>query len=245
MRLLAVLDIKNGLVVRGIAGRREQYRPVVSNITSSAQPLEVARAFRRHFDLTELYVADLDAIACRPPAVDIYAALQADGFRLWVDCGVRDGPEAQVLAADGVERIVAGLETLTGPAALRRLCEEHGDRIVFSLDLKGGKPLPGSGEWNAAEASAIAGQAVACGVRRLIVLDLARVGLAEGTGTEELCGRLITEYPEVQVLAGGGVRGPADLLRLRRSGVAGALVASALHDGRLTREDLKEPSNHV
>ncbi|HKB34931.1 MAG TPA: HisA/HisF-related TIM barrel protein, partial [Gemmataceae bacterium] len=66
------------------------------------------------------------------------------------------------------------------------------------------------------------------------------VGAGSGTGTEELCRWLAEAYPGVEVAAGGGVHGPDDLRRLRTCGVRAVLVASALHDGRLTRTDLAE-----
>jgi phosphoribosylformimino-5-aminoimidazole carboxamide ribotide isomerase len=71
------------------------------------------------------------------------------------------------------------------------------------------------------------------GISRLIVLDLARVGGGAGTGTDDLCRHIASTYPQVEVIAGGGVAGPADLGRLASAGVRGVLVASALHDGRL------------
>jgi phosphoribosylformimino-5-aminoimidazole carboxamide ribotide isomerase len=83
-------------------------------------------------------------------------------------------------------------------------------------------------------------QAVALGVRRVLILDLARVGVGEGTGTEALCARVTATFPHVEVSAGGGVRGIDELHRLHQSGVQNVLVASALHDGRLTAEDVRD-----
>jgi phosphoribosylformimino-5-aminoimidazole carboxamide ribotide isomerase len=240
MRIIPVLDLLGGLVVRGVAGRRHEYRPVVSRLTPSAEPLAVARAFRDHFGLTDLYLADLDAIAGAPAALATYAALHADGFRLWVDAGIRRAEDARPIASATVEGVVAGLETLHGPDALSALCEHYGsERVIFSLDLKGGLPLGEVAAWQAADAWAVAARAVGCGVRRLIVLDLARVGAGEGLGTEALCARLARACPQVEIIAGGGVRDAANLRRLKGCGVRGVLVASALHDGRLTRADLE------
>jgi phosphoribosylformimino-5-aminoimidazole carboxamide ribotide isomerase len=234
MQLLPVLDLKGGLVVRGVGGRRQEYQPVVSKLTSSALPLDVARAFREHFGLTRLYVADLDAIAGSQAALPIYTALQADGFSLWVDAGIRTAADAVPLQTAGVEGIIAGLETLSGPAALAELCQQVGkERVIFSLDLNAGEPLTSSAEWGNKEIWSIVQNATACGVQRLIVLDLVRVGVGGGTGTEELCRRLVREYPSLEVIAGGGIRDAEDLRRLEACGVQGALVASALHDGRL------------
>jgi HisA/HisF family protein len=237
MRILPVLDLQNGLVVRGVGGRRQEYRPIVSRLTSSSKPLDVALAFRSHFGFQELYLADLDAIAGRPPAWDVYAGLRGAGFHLNVDAGVRTTADAKPLAGAGIEGIVAGLETIAGPEVVRDLCRELGsDRILFSLDLKEGRPLGKLAAWHMTEAWPIVERAVHLGVQRVIVLDLARVGGHGGTGTEEFCTRLAGEFPGVEVLAGGGVRDENDLVRLRQAGVKGVLVASALHAGRLRRE---------
>jgi phosphoribosylformimino-5-aminoimidazole carboxamide ribotide isomerase len=240
MRVVPVLDLKDGMVVRGIGGRRDEYRPVVSRLTASARPLDIARAFRDHFGLTDLALADLDAIAGQPPALGVYTALRSDGFSLWVDAGLRHAADAEPLAAAGVEGIVAGLETLAGPSALAELAQRVGaGRVLFSLDLRAGRPLGDPSAWQTGDAVAVADRAVACGVRRLIILDLTRVGGSGGTGTEGLCRSLAAQFPEVELVAGGGVRDVADLERLRACGVAALLVASALHDGRLARADVQ------
>jgi phosphoribosylformimino-5-aminoimidazole carboxamide ribotide isomerase len=238
MRIIPVLDLMGGVVVRGVGGRRREYRPVVSRLTASSAPLDVARAFADHFGLTELYLADLDAIAGGEPAWATCAALHAGGFRLWVDAGVRRPEGARALARAGVETVVVGLETVAGPDVLREVVAELAPRVVFSLDLCDGAPLGDGAGWEIGDAWSLAGRAVGLGVRRLLVLDLARVGGGAGTGTEALCTRLAAAHPEVEVSAGGGVRGVADLRRLRGCGVRAALAASALHDGTLTAAEL-------
>ncbi len=227
-----------GRVVRGVAGRRSEYRPVVSLLTASCQPLAVARAFRRSLDLTTLYVADLDAIGGAGPALGMFAGLTRHGFRLWIDAGVRGMDRVHQLADAGAEGVVVGLET-AGPDVLAGACAAFGPRVLFSLDLKDGKPLGDAAAWGGTDARGVAERAVALGARRLIVLDLAHVGVGGGTGTEKLCAALAAAHPGVEVIAGGGVRGPDDLRRLAACGVRAALVASALHDGRLTWADLE------
>ncbi len=240
MQILPVLDVMGGAVVRGVGGRRHEYRPVVSRLTSSCAPVDVARAFRDHFGCAALYLADLDAIGGAAPSWGLVAALHAADFSLWIDAGVRDAAGARALAVAGVAGIVIGLETIGGPAELALACADLGGRVIFSLDLRGGEPLGDRAAWQAPDARGIAAQAVALGVRRLLVLDLLRVGEGGGLGTEELCKALAADHPAVGVAAGGGVRGVSDLLRLRDCGVTTVLVASALHDGTLTRGDLDQ-----
>jgi len=131
--------------------------------------------------------------------------------------------------------LVIGTETLASPQALSDALQQHGhDRIVFSLDLKQQQPLVMHQPWQSLSPLEIAKQSIALGVRRMIVLDLAQVGIGQGTGTEELCRAIYEHAPQVEIIAGGGVRGQADLIRRAAAGCSGALVASALHDGLLS-----------
>jgi len=82
LQILPVLDLLNGIVVRGVGGRRDEYRPVKSVLTDSAKPLDVARAFRDRLELTTLYVADLDGILHQQPNETVFRQLATDGFEL-------------------------------------------------------------------------------------------------------------------------------------------------------------------
>src|SRR5262249_4205511 len=157
----------------------------------------------------------------------LYQTIRDLGSRLWVDAGIRDGDGARAVAGTGCDA-VAGVETVPSPDVLRDIVSAVGvDRVVFSFDLRSGVPL---NVWPGVDPMAIV---VAAGVTRLIVLDVARVGLGSGTGTELVCRRIALTYPHVDLIAGGGIAGAADLDRLAALGVSGALVASALHDGRI------------
>ena len=69
--------------------------------------------------------------------------------------------------------------------------------------------------------------------RELLVIDLARVGSGSGPPLERWPS-LRRPSPDVAIYAGGGVRDDADLRALESAGAAGALVATALHEGRIT-----------
>ncbi len=245
MPILPVLDLMQGQIVRGVAGRRDEYRPIVSRLVDSSEPIAVARALRRQFGFVEFYLADLDAIQLGTPAFGIYRRLYDDGFRLWIDAGVRTSQDDVLTSLIEIDSatVVAGLESVEGPEELQGIIRRVGvARVVLSLDLKAGQPLGRVDLWSTRDPWAIAARAIAAiGVRRLIVLDLARVGVGAGIGTDDLCRRLKQAYPEVQLTAGGGVRGTDDVKRLLDMGVDHVLVASALHDGDITAEDLQWP----
>jgi phosphoribosylformimino-5-aminoimidazole carboxamide ribotide isomerase len=238
MNILPVLDVMAGRVVHGKAGRRETYQPIASRLCAGCAPLDIARAFRAHFGLVQLYVADLDAIAGAAPARTLFQELRREGFDLWVDAGVSSVEHAVSLRESGVSSVVVGLETLPAPALLDNLLAELGpDPLVFSLDLKHGAPMASSA-WAGVDALGIARRALQAGVRRVLVLDLAAVGMDGGPSTLELCRRLRARRPDIEIATGGGVRGQADLDALRGVPVDHVLLASALHDGRI---DLGRP----
>lgn len=239
MRLIPVLDLMYGCVVRGVGGRRDEYRPIESRLAAGHDPLVIAAALQRDFGFREFYVADLDAIRDDRPQWTILRRLGDAGHPLVVDAGIRSADRAVELNQCGCNRIVAGQETLAGAAQLCEIITATGaERTVFSLDLQAGRLLGASSGWTSEDPFSRAMEAVRCGARSLIVLDLAGVGVDGGVRTLNLCERIRRETPGVELITGGGVRGRDDLSRLRDAGVDAALVASALHDGRLSPDDL-------
>lgn len=239
MQILPVLDLLAGVVVRGVAGQRSHYRPIASRLCSDPAPQAVANSLRTEFGFSEFYVADLDAIQFGYPNFEVYRTLAADGFRLWIDAGVRDAALPVALLSAGAESIIVGLETCARPDTLAAVCQSAGaSRVVFSLDLQDGRPLGDLTEWKTESLESIVEQAVTAGITRLIVLDLAQVGVRGGLSTLELCQRVKAAHPQLQLTTGGGVRDLGDLERLESQGIDRVLVATALHDGSLSAADL-------
>jgi len=241
MRVLGVLDLLAGRAVHARAGQRDRYEPVrrAAGVVIDGDAVALARAYR-HLGVSELYAADLDAILRRPRQDALVAALSELGPPLWLDAGAGSVADARRDLELAAAVVVVGLETMPSYDALAEICASAGgDRVAFSLDLRAGEPVVAS------EASGIRGEpphvvaarAAAAGVGALIVIDLARVGM--GTGIDlALIARVREAVPGLTLLAGGGVRGADELARLADAGCDGALVATALHDGRLGADDV-------
>ncbi len=245
--VIPVIDLLNGRVVRGVAGRRSEYRPIESLLCTGSDPATVGGAFVEQLGLAEAYVADLNAIdGTALPAWQVYNQIAHCGLALWVDCGLRNLDGARALTnfrADGrpLLSVIAGLETVAGPDSLAAMFQCAGaDRLVLSLDMYGGRPLTNSPDWQGMTVDTILDVALAIGIRRFILLDLARVGTGEGVGTEAVCRRLRHRGPHVQIVAGGGIRDARDLGMLARAGCDAALVASALHNGRIGPVEIRQ-----
>ena len=239
MRVVPVIDLKDGTAVHAVRGERERYRPVRSVIAGDdGDPVSLARAFRSELGLDELYVADLDAIAGGERSSRIGAL--AREARVMVDAGVSEPERARALLDLGAHRVVVGTETLTDPDALDRLLRELPEgAVVLSADLRDGRaasPHPQLAGLPALDAMARLHRA---GLREAIVLDMARVGSGAGPDVG-LIAEIHAAFPDLQLLAGGGVRDVEDLRALGDAGAAGALVATALHGGVIGPRELAE-----
>ena len=207
VRVVGVIDLVGGTAVHAVRGKRERYRPL-------GDPLALAR----RYGLEELYVADLDAIAGGPVQTEIIAALAREA-RVMVDAGA-SGPELRDLGV----RIIVGTETLADADAVM-------PDAILSVDLYNGRVL--SRDPQLAGLSALDALTRLRRPREVIVLDLARVGTGMGPDLATIA-VLHAAFPDLELLAGGGVRGDGDLRALASAGAAGALVGTALHRGTST-----------
>jgi len=228
MEIIPVLDLKGGVVVRARMGERHLYAPIVTPLAATSDPLDVACGLLAVHPFSTLYVADLDAIE---GGSDNGAALRrithgCPGVSLWVDNGIADAAAAAGWLDAGLGSLVLGSETQQDAALVRARAGD--DRVVLSLDFRGdafqgpADILDDPSAWPA----------------RVIAMTLARVGSGAGPDLDRLAA-VRRSAPGRRIYAAGGVRDAADLAALARAGIAGALVATALHDGRLGRADIE------
>lgn len=224
MQIIPVIDVRHGLAVRAVRGDRSNYRPLVTPLAASADPLDVARGYLRLFPFRTFYIADLDGIEGRGENSDLPHRLReaVGAAEIWVDSGATSIPDA----LPGPIRQVLGSESLANgiPAEARSSRD-----WILSLDFRG-DDFQGRREiLDNAEAWP----------DRVIVMTLARVGANEGPDFA-LLKSIIARAGQRRVFAAGGVRGRDDLLSLRDAGAAGVLIASAIHDGKIKTGDLEE-----
>ena len=225
-------------------GSREQYSPVRGVAGSPIEPGDVvalARAYTERLGVTELYAADLDAIGGQAMQDALVLSLAGLGARLWLDAGVASADGARHALQLGATKVVVGLETLPSFEALKSVCAAVGrDRVAFSLDLRDGEPVVSAAAATGIPyepAHVLAARARDAGVGSVIVIDLARVG--GGTGVDlGVVARVRDAVAGLTLIAGGGVRGPNDLVRLADAGCDAALVATALLAGGISAADI-------
>ena len=231
MEIIPVIDVRHGVAVRAVAGDRANYKPLVTPLAATADPVDVALGYRALFAFSTIYLADLDGIEGRGANPEIVQRLihGVPGSTFWIDNGSAKHADIIPLLASTRLNVVIGSESLTSLDELEHLRCMFGARIILSLDFRGdeflGPPrlLEGSRHWP----------------DRIIVMTLARVGTDEGPDLVRLRD-LIVRAGTRRVYIAGGVRKRRDLIAAREAGAAGALIASALHSGQIKTGDLEE-----
>ena len=227
--IVPVIDLKGGQVVHARAGARARYMPVQSVLATSSVPGAVIEGLLTLAPFRRIYIADLDAIEGVGDHRQLIAALarRHEAMEFWVDCGIATADAAIEIAEDRITPVL-GSECLRDVETVTAVVAQLGaGGCVLSLDYRGDAFLGPVG----------LAESVAVWPDRVIAMTLSRVGMSAGPDVQRLASLKLMAGPR-QLFAAGGVRGRADLDDLAAMDLRGALVASALHDGRLSREML-------
>lgn len=227
MRIIPVLDLKGGEVVRAEQGRRDRYRPIVTPLSFGSDVVAVAEGLRALHLFSTFYIADLDAIGGKASNADALIRLKAMAKApdLWVDAGTSDGETLTAALADHRVWPILGSESQHDETLLQRF-RGH-PNLILSLDFfadgfRGPQSLLEQPElWP----------------QTVIVMTLAKVGSGAGPDFARLA-EIKAKAGDRAVIAAGGVRNESDVRTLSSLGISGALVATSLHDGTLTSAQL-------
>jgi len=232
--IIPVVDVLRGRVVRAVRGDRQAYRPIVSALCESSEPVAVARTLCEFCASNRLYLADLDALQGGAVQLEVLQALLAalPAVELWVDGGFGDAAAAGALLrrlGEAASRVVIvhASESLRTREELARCVGPQAPgaaSTVLSLDRRDGRRLDAAGAWDAPE----------LWPPRVIVMTLERVGSDAGPDLDTVA-EVKRRAPGAMVIGAGGIRDDADLARAAEAGIDAWLIASALHDRRLSR----------
>lgn len=233
MILYPAIDIRGGRAVRLLQGDYDR------ETAYDADPVDAALRWADE-GAQFLHVVDLDgAKAGEPQNLDnvrrIAAAVKCP---IQVGGGLRDADAVAAVLDAGAERVVIGTAALRDPEFLDEALAEHGERVVVSVDARGGR-VSISG-WTEATGRDVADTVVALekrGVSRFLCTEIEVDGTMKGPALEEL-GR-IAARTSAGVIASGGVGDLSDLQVLAAEAenygnIEGAIVGRALYEQKFT-----------
>ncbi|MGZ5052584.1 MAG: HisA/HisF-related TIM barrel protein [Methylobacter sp.] len=227
MKIIPVIDLKNGVVVHAKQGNREHYQPINTGLCTSPDIFDVIQAFLAVYPFNIFYIADLNAITGQSGHDQLLAEVLKNfpQTTFWIDRGYQSYNEKARLADNAMP--VLGSESYCNKTIAELKAFQN--NFVLSLDYSNSIELGAKNLF----------AAPAYWPENIIIMTLERVGSNQGPDIIKL-GNFCRNYPDKNFIAAGGVRNKQDCLLLSQAGIKHALVASALHSGNITKMDIAE-----
>ncbi len=228
-RIIFVMDIRNGKAVHAIRGEREKYKPVRSRICDSSAPIDIISVLMPR----EVYIADLDRLQHLGDNFELIKRISTK-TKTMVDAGAENMSDIEECIGIA-DTAILGTET----ASFESIQEAAGrfpGRVNVSIDIKNGRVLTTDRRMEV-KPEKLVKMLDEYDIKDIIVLELNKVGTGAGVDVDFL--RNIVELSSHNILAGGGIRDMDDIKALGKIGVNGALVATAVHNGRIPVEVLR------
>jgi phosphoribosylformimino-5-aminoimidazole carboxamide ribotide isomerase len=231
--LYPAIDIRGGQAVRLLQGDYER------ETAYDADPVDAAARWAGE-GAEFLHVVDLDgAKAGAPRNLEVVRRIAAAvECPIQVGGGLREKGAVDAVLAAGAARVVIGTAALRDPEFLDVVLAEHGERVVVSVDARGGKvSLSGWTEATDRDVAEAVAELSKRGVARFLCTEIDVDGTMEGPALRELA--RIASATSAQVIASGGVGELPDLQALALAGtlapnIEGAIVGRALYERRFT-----------
>ena len=222
MKIIPVIDLKDGVVVHARQGLREQYQPISTQLCQSSDIYQVIEAFLKVYNFDTIYIADLNAITHQDNHDFLIAGVLASFPHIvfWIDRGYQHFKKYPRNHTP-----VLGSECYNDETALE--LKAFNKRFILSLDYSVSEALGAKSLFSDQD----------LWPESIIIMTLNRVGSNQGPDLDKL-NRFCRQYPHKNFIAAGGIRNAADLQALKQVGVKQALVASALHSGAISHKDI-------
>jgi len=235
MIVIPAIDLKNGLCVRLLQGRKSEMT------VYNEDPVAVARAFAAA-GAEMIHVVDLDGAFNEgesPNRAVVRQIIKAVDVPIEFGGGIRTIEDVRQLCDAGVTRVVVGTMAAEQPDMLVKFVDEFPEKICVGIDARDGRVMTRG--WETATplmAVDLARSVAECSVERIIYTDIARDGALVGPNIEQTLA--VAEAANVRVTASGGVSSLDDIKRLRDTGdarVDSVIVGKALYEGKFKLEE--------
>jgi phosphoribosylformimino-5-aminoimidazole carboxamide ribotide isomerase len=234
MLIYPAIDIYDGKCVRLRQGNYSDQKMY------SESPVDVAQSFLDS-GLPYLHIVDLQG-ARDGRMVNrevIRSILALEGVQAQVGGGVRHRDDVHYLLGAGAQRIVLGSIAVKFPQLIQDWIQEYrSDRFVIAVDVRSGV-VTHSGwlERESLEPMAFINTMSEAGATQFLCTIVERDGMLEGPDIEFYY-RLRIEFPQLQLIASGGVSKLSDIQELEKAGCSGVIIGKALYEGLLKIEEL-------
>ena len=236
IELIPAIDIINGQCVRltkGDYAQKTVYRD---------SPTEVAREFEQ-LGFKRLHVVDLDGAKSKHIVNSKVLCSLATETHLVIDFGggIKTDDDIQTAFDSGAQMVTIGSIAVTQPKLFLKWVDQYGpERMILGADVRNGKiSINGWKEDSTEDLLPFLKKYVNAGVHNVLCTEISKDGTLSGPAIQ-LYSQVMKAYPELHLIASGGVSSIDDIKALDQAGIPAVVFGKAIYEGRI---DLKELIN--
>ena len=238
IELIPAIDIINGQCVRLTKGDYDQ-KTVYGN------PLDMAQEFER-IGYERLHVVDLDGAKSKHIVNSNVLQSLASETKLTIDFGggIKTDEDIETAFNSGAQMVTIGSIAVTNPERFMGWLEKYGsDRIILGADVRNGRiSINGWKEDSSEDLLPFLKKYIDAGVSKVLCTEISKDGTLAGPAID-LYKRVMEAYPELHLIASGGVSSMDDIKALDAVGIPAVVFGKAIYEGKINLQELWDWQN--
>lgn len=235
MDIIPAIDLIDGKCVRLSQGDYDR------KTTYNENPLEVAKAFEDH-GVRRLHLVDLDGAKAHHIVNHRVLETIATQTSLVIDFGggLKTDDDLRIAFECGAEMITGGSIAVKSPQVFESWITNYGaEKIILGADVKEEMiAVTGWTEDTELQLLPFLKNYREKGIRKVICTDISKDGMLQGPSID-LYKKILASYPDLYLVASGGVSSLKDLEELAEAGLPAVIFGKAIYEGRITLKDLR------
>jgi phosphoribosylformimino-5-aminoimidazole carboxamide ribotide isomerase len=235
MKIIPAIDIIDGKCVRLSQGDYDR------KTVYSEDPLSIAKDFEEN-SISHLHLVDLDGAKSKKVVnLDVLQKI-ASNTNLHIDFGggVKSEEDLKKVFDSGAKQVTAGSIAVTEPETVENWVRKYGaEKIILGADVKDQKiAINGWKEESELFIFDFLKKYYDIGIRYVICTDISKDGMLQGASID-LYKEILFRFPDLHLIASGGVSSMEELVELEAAGLYGAIVGKAIYEGKISLEQIR------
>lgn len=235
IEIIPAIDIIDGKCVRLTKGDYNTKK------VYNEDPVEVAKMFES-YGITRLHTVDLDG--AKSQHIVNYKTIEkiADHTSLVIDFGggIKSDEDLDIAFQSGASMVTIGSVAVKNPELFESWLNKYGDnKIILGADVKNGLiSINGWKEEGNDELIPFLRNYISKGVDNVLCTDISKDGMLQGPAIE-LYQKIMALFPELHLIASGGVSCIEDIAALDEAGIPAVVFGKAIYEGKIKMEELR------